>query len=87
VLPTSEGDVINAVKISNKHKAKVTVMGGGHSAVSSSDLAILISMKVPAMQSINFEPLYNRVTVGPGVTMGMINEATNMAGHIVPVGV
>ncbi|EOD14112.1 hypothetical protein EMIHUDRAFT_212115 [Emiliania huxleyi CCMP1516] len=66
VLPTSEGDVINAVKISNKHKAKVTVMGGGHSAVSSSDLAILISMKVPAMQSINFEPLYSRVR---GVTL------------------
>ena len=39
------------------------------------------------MQKIEFDPAARRITVGPGVMMGMINQVTTAVGQLFPVGV
>ena len=80
-------DVVQAVNFAREHNLLVAVRGGGHNIAGSAvcDGGIMISLAT--MKGITVDQETRRANVGPGATLGDLDQATQAHGLATPVGI
>lgn len=80
-------DVMRAMRFARNHQLLITVRGAGHNIAGSSisDGGMLIDLS--RMKSVHVDPATRIARVEPGVTLGDLDNETQMYGLATPVGI
>ncbi|MBC3194314.1 FAD-binding oxidoreductase [Pseudonocardia sp. C8] len=77
---TCDGDVVAALLFAQSERLPVAVRAGGHSAAGYSAIDDGLLLDLRPMKEISVDPVARRVRVGPGVTWGELDRATQEHG-------
>lgn len=77
---TCDGDVVAALLFAQSARLPIAVRAGGHSVAGYSAIDDGLLLDLRAMKQIEVDPVAGRVRVGPGVTWGELDRATQQHG-------
>jgi FAD/FMN-containing dehydrogenase len=77
---TCDGDVVAALLFAQSARLPIAVRAGGHSVAGYSAIEGGLLLDLRPMKEIDVDPLARRVRVGPGVTWGELDRATQEHG-------
>jgi len=77
---TCDGDVLAALLFSNSSGLPIAIRAGGHSVAGFSAIDGGLLLDLRPMKDIEVDPVARRVRVGPGVTWGELDRATQEHG-------
>ncbi|WP_428775450.1 FAD-binding oxidoreductase [Vibrio sp.] len=83
----SAEDVVMAVNLARENQLLVSVRGGGHNIAGNALCDNGLTIDLSLMKQIHVDPVTKRATVGPGCTLGDLDEATLKHGLATPVGI
>jgi len=87
VRATSPADIAPVVTFAREHKLPLAVRGGGHNVAGNGTVDDGIVLDLGAMKDVAIDSSSGAVTAAPGVTLSDLDQATESAGLIVPIGV
>jgi len=80
-------DVIRAVNFARNHELLVSVHGGGHNIAGNAVCEGGLMIDLSPMKSVRVDPAGKRARVEPGVTLGELDNETQVYGLATPVGI
>ena len=89
ILPSRDGDIIDAIEYARNNKLRVSVVGGGHSTICTKHLGIVIDLRTKEYQNVSLiaqtegSPL---VEVGGGAALQSIANTLKDSGYSLPIG-
>lgn len=87
VRAMSPADIAPVVAFAQEHTLPLAVRGGGHNVAGNGTVDAGIVLDLGAMKDVAIDSDNATVTAAPGVTLGDLDRATEVAGLIVPIGV
>ena len=87
VRAATPDDVVAAVNFARDHGLELAVKGGGHNIAGHAVTDGGVMLDLSSMKSIAIDPVARTAHVAPGVTLGELDQASQLHGLAVPIGI